>query len=64
MPWQDSHSAWVPSTCVQFGARREKSFDDRMAGYRAFTLSDDGFRTHVQRLRRGLPDDTRAPPLS
>ena len=40
----------TPSTCVQFGARAEKSFDPRMAGYRSFTLRPDGFSTEVHRL--------------
>jgi Icc protein len=40
----------TPSTCVQFGARAEKSFDPRTAGYRSFTLHPDGFSTEVHRL--------------
>jgi len=40
----------TPSTCVQFGARAEKTFDTRMAGYRIFTLDDNGFHTEVCRL--------------
>jgi Icc protein len=28
----------TPSTCVQFGASAEKSFDPRTAGYQSFTL--------------------------
>ncbi len=39
----------TPSTCVQFGARSEKSFDTRTAGYRTFRL-DDGHHTEVHRL--------------
>jgi Icc protein len=39
----------TPSTCVQFGARTEKSFDTRAAGYRTFRL-DDGCHTEVHRL--------------
>jgi Icc protein len=39
----------TPSTCVQFGARSEKSFDTRAAGYRTFRL-DDGYHTEVHRL--------------
>jgi Icc protein len=39
----------TPSTSVQFGARTEKSFDTRAAGYRTFRL-DDGFHTEVHRL--------------
>ncbi len=39
----------TPSTCVQFGARTEKSFDTRAAGYRTFRL-DDGYQTEVHRL--------------
>ena len=39
----------TPSTCVQFGARTEKSFDTRAAGYRTFRL-DDGYHTEVHRL--------------
>jgi Icc protein len=39
----------TPSTCVQFGARSEKSFDTRAAGYRTFRL-DDGCHTEVHRL--------------
>jgi Icc protein len=38
------------STSVQFGARAEKSFDPRTAGYRSFTLHPDGFSTAVHRL--------------
>ena len=41
----------TPSTCVQFGARTEKSFDTKAAGYRTFRL-DDGYHTEVHRLRR------------
>lgn len=40
----------TPSTCVQFGARAEKSFDASMAGYRSFTLAEDGYHTEVHRL--------------
>ena len=40
----------TPSTCVQFGARAEKAFDPRMAGYRTFTLEPEGYRTEVVRL--------------
>lgn len=39
----------TPSTCVQFGARSEKSFDTKAAGYRTFRL-DDGYHTEVHRL--------------
>ena len=39
----------TPSTCVQFGARTEKSFDTRAAGYRTIRL-DDGHQTEVHRL--------------
>lgn len=39
----------TPSTCVQFGARSEKSFDTRAAGYRSFRLAD-GYHTAVHRL--------------
>jgi Icc protein len=39
----------TPSTCVQFGAHTEKSFDTRAAGYRTFRL-DDGYHTEVHRL--------------
>ena len=39
----------TPSTCVQFGARTEMSFDTRAAGYRTIQL-DDGFHTEVHRL--------------
>lgn len=39
----------TPSTCVQFGARTEKSFDSRAAGYRTFRL-DEGWQTEVHRL--------------
>lgn len=39
----------TPSTCVQFGARSEKSFDTTAAGYRTFRL-DDGHHTEVHRL--------------
>ena len=39
----------TPSTCVQFGARTEKSFDTRAAGYRTFRLGD-GCNTEVHRL--------------
>ncbi|GMQ76799.1 MAG: 3',5'-cyclic-AMP phosphodiesterase [Gammaproteobacteria bacterium] len=39
----------TPSTCVQFGARTEKSFDTSAAGYRTFRL-DDGYHTEVHRL--------------
>ncbi len=39
----------TPSTCVQFGARSEKSFDTRAAGYRTVRL-DDGYHTEVHRL--------------
>ncbi len=40
----------TPSTCVQFAARAEKTFDTQMAGYRTFTLDDDGYHTEVCRL--------------
>ena len=40
----------TPSTCVQFGARKEKTFDTRMAGYRTITLGKDGYQTEVHRL--------------
>ena len=39
----------TPSTCVQFGARDDKSVDTRAAGYRTLRL-DDGFHTEVHRL--------------
>ncbi len=39
----------TPSTSVQFGARTEKSFDARAAGYRIFRLGD-GYHTEVHRL--------------
>lgn len=39
----------TPSTCVQFGARREKSFDRKAAGYRTLRLDED-HRTEVHRL--------------
>ncbi len=39
----------TPSTCVQFGARSEKSFDTSSAGYRIFQL-DDSHHTAVHRL--------------
>jgi Icc protein len=39
----------TPSTCVQFGARSEKSFDTSAAGYRTFQL-DDNHHTAVHRL--------------
>lgn len=40
----------TPSTCVQFAARAEKAFDTQMAGYRTFTLDEDGHHTEVHRL--------------
>jgi Icc protein len=40
----------TPSTCVQFAARAEKEFDTQMAGYRTFTLDEDGHHTEVHRL--------------
>ncbi len=40
----------TPSTCVQFAARAEKAFDTKMAGYRTFTLDEDGHHTEVHRL--------------
>ena len=40
----------TPSTCVQFGARAEKSYDPQTPGYRSFTLHADGFSTEVHRL--------------
>jgi Icc protein len=40
----------TPSTCVQFAARAEKAFDIQMAGYRTFTLDEDGHHTEVHRL--------------
>lgn len=46
----------TPSTCVQFGARAEKSFDTKMAGYRTFTLDGDSLHTVVHRIS----DDPRA----
>ncbi len=39
----------TPSTCVQFGARTEKSFDTKAAGYRLFHL-DENCHTQVHRL--------------
>ncbi len=39
----------TPSTCVQFGARNEKSFDTKTAGYRILQL-DVNCRTQVHRL--------------
>ena len=39
----------TPSTCVQFGARNEKSFDTTAAGYRLLQL-DENFHTEVHRL--------------
>ena len=39
----------TPSTCVQFGARTEKSFDTMAAGYRTFKL-DKACHTEVHRL--------------
>ena len=39
----------TPSTCVQFGARSEKSFDRKAAGYRTLRLHD-GHHTEVHRL--------------
>jgi Icc protein len=39
----------TPSTCVQFGARSDRSFDTRAAGYRTLRL-DDGYHTEVHRL--------------
>jgi len=39
----------TPSTCVQFGARTEKSFDTKAAGYRLFQL-DENCHTQVHRL--------------
>jgi len=43
----------TPSTCVQFSARSEKTFDSRMAGYRTFTLDDDGYHTKVVYRKAG-----------
>lgn len=41
----------TPSTCVQFGARAEKTFDSSAAGYRTFRLdSSGGHSTSVHRL--------------
>ena len=40
----------TPSTCVQFGARTEKSFDNKSAGFRVFDLYEDGYHTKVYRL--------------
>lgn len=40
----------TPSTCVQFGARAEKSFDTKSAGYRVFNLYEDSYHTEVHRL--------------
>jgi Icc protein len=40
----------TPSTCVQFGARTEKTFDTRVAGYRKITLGKKGYHTEVHRL--------------
>lgn len=47
----------TPSTCVQFGARTEKTFDTRMAGYRLLTLDGDAHHSAVYRLaeERGEP---------
>lgn len=42
----------TPSTCVQFGARAEKSFDTKAAGYRLLTL-DENCHTQVHRLSEG-----------
>jgi Icc protein len=39
----------TPSTCVQFGARSEKSFDRKAAGYRILDL-DDSHHTQVHRI--------------
>lgn len=40
----------TPSTCVQFAARAEKTFDTRVAGYRSFRLDSFGHSTSVHRL--------------
>ncbi|MDH3690681.1 MAG: phosphodiesterase [Gammaproteobacteria bacterium] len=40
----------TPSTCVQFGARAEKTFDTSAAGYRSFKLGGYGHSTAVHRL--------------
>lgn len=40
----------TPSTCVQFAARAEKAFDTQMAGYRVFTLTEEGYHTEIHRL--------------
>jgi len=40
----------TPSTCVQFGARANKTFDTKAAGYRVFNLRSDGYQTEVLRL--------------
>jgi len=48
----DTEVCTTPSTCVQFGARAEKSFDRKAAGYRTITLEADGrYTTEVHRLR-------------
>lgn len=44
----------TPSTCVQFAARAEKTFDTQMAGYRTFTLDEDGHHTDVHRLSESV----------
>lgn len=44
----------TPSTCVQFGARTEKTFDTKMAGYRTFTLDGDRHQTEVYRLSASI----------
>lgn len=42
----------TPSTCVQYAARAEKSFDTRTAGYRTISLETDGrYETRVHRLQ-------------
>jgi Icc protein len=45
----------TPSTCVQFGARTEKSFDTKAAGYRLLQLDDD-CHTQVHRLSDDYKD--------
>lgn len=40
----------TPSTCVQFAARAEKTFDRKAAGYRTFKLDHDRYHTEVHRL--------------
>jgi len=40
----------TPSTCVQFAARNNRTFDTSSAGYRVIVLRQDGFHTAVHRL--------------